>query len=98
MKEFQRYGWPGNVRELRNVIERNLILNSGTIFRAEISELGPNTSRGRRLADVEAEHVRAVLQSTRWRIRGKGGAAEIIGLKATTLEARMKKLGIRRPN
>lgn len=98
MKEFQKYGWPGNVRELRNVIERNLIVNSGTIFRGEIPELEPRTSRGRRLAEVEAEHVRAVLQTTRWRIRGKGGAAEIIGLKPTTLEARMKKLGIRRPD
>lgn len=97
MQEFQRYSWPGNVRELRNVIERNLILNTGTMFRAEIPELEGSSNRGRRLDDVEAEHLRAVLQTTRWRVRGKGGAAEIIGLKPTTLEARMKKLGIRRP-
>ena len=97
MQEFQRYGWPGNVRELRNVIERNMILTTGTIFRAEIADLEPGFHRGRRLSEVEAEHLRAVLQSTRWRVRGKGGAAEIIGLKPTTLEAKMKKLGIRRP-
>ena len=98
MQEFQRYAWPGNIRELRNVIERNLILNTGPIFRAEVQELEHRPARGRRLDDVEAEHVRAVLQSTRWRVRGKGGAAEITGLKPTTLEARMKKLGIRRPD
>jgi formate hydrogenlyase transcriptional activator len=99
MQEFQKYGWPGNVRELRNVIERNLILNTGTIFRAKIQELEPGLHRSaRRLDEVETEHLRAVLQSTRWRIRGKGGAAEIIGLKPTTLEAKMKKLGIRRPS
>jgi len=98
MQEFQRYAWPGNIRELRNVIERNLILNTGPIFRAEVQELEHRAIRGRRLDEVETEHVRAVLQSTRWRVRGKGGAAEIIGLKPTTLEARMKKLGIRRPD
>ena len=97
MQEFQRYSWPGNVRELRNVIERNLILNSGPVFRAEIPDLAPTIHRSRRLTEVEAEHLRAVLHSTRWRIRGAGGAAEIIGLKPTTLEARMKKLGIHRP-
>jgi formate hydrogenlyase transcriptional activator len=99
MQEFQKYGWPGNVRELRNVIERNLILNTGTIFRAKIQELEPGLHRSaRRLDQVETDHLRTVLQSTRWRIRGKGGAAEIIGLKPTTLEAKMKKLGIRRPS
>jgi len=99
MQDFQRYGWPGNIRELRNVIERNLILNTGAIFRAEIPELEPGMRHSpRRLHEVEAEHMRAVLQTTRWRVRGKGGAAEIIGLKPTTLEAKMKKLGIRRPS
>jgi formate hydrogenlyase transcriptional activator len=99
MQEFQKYGWPGNIRELRNVIERSLILNTGAIFRAKIQELEAGLHRSaRRLDEVETEHLRAVLQSTRWRIRGKGGAAEIIGLKPTTLEAKMKKLGIRRPS
>jgi formate hydrogenlyase transcriptional activator len=98
MRKLQSYGWPGNVRELRNVIERNLILSTGPIFRAEIQELDakPNPTI-RRLGEVESEHFHNVLQAANWRIRGKGGAAEILGLKATTLEARMKKLGIRRP-
>jgi transcriptional regulator with GAF, ATPase, and Fis domain len=98
MRDFMKYSWPGNVRELRNVIERSLILNSGTVLRAQIPDLGETSNRsGRRLSQIEAEHLRSVLQSMRWRVRGKGGAAEVLGLKPTTLESRMKKLGIRRP-
>jgi len=99
MRDFQKYSWPGNVRELRNVIERNLILNTGPIFKAEVpqSDGGPHQLQPRRLDQVESEYLRSILQATKWRIRGKGGAAEIIGLKPTTLESRMKKLDIRRP-
>ncbi|MBV8830880.1 MAG: sigma 54-interacting transcriptional regulator [Acidobacteriaceae bacterium] len=98
MRAFQTYSWPGNARELRNVIERNLILNRGLIFRAELSELGLDNRGGlRRLNEVEREYLGHVLDSTQWRVRGHGGAADVTGLKATTLEARMKKLGIRRP-
>jgi transcriptional regulator with GAF, ATPase, and Fis domain len=50
-----------------------------------------------RLDDVEREHVRTVLERTGWRIRGSGGAAELLGLKPSTLEGRMAKLGLRRP-
>jgi formate hydrogenlyase transcriptional activator len=99
MQEFQRYSWPGNVRELRNIIERNLILNTGPVFRAEIPKLKPKSHEDmRRLDEVELDHFCKVLRATRWRIRGKGGAAEILGLKPTTVEARMKKLSIRRPD
>jgi len=97
MRVFQSYSWPGNVRELRNVIERNLILSSGSIFRAELHEQEDKENL-RRLAEVESDYFRTVLQKTHWRIRGQGGAAELLGLKPTTLEARLKKLGIRRPN
>jgi DNA-binding NtrC family response regulator len=98
MQEFQKYSWPGNVRELRNVIERNLILNTGSTFRAEVPELEQKLSRDmRHIDEVESEYFRHVLQATGWRIRGKRGAAEILGVKPTTLEARMKKLGIGRP-
>ena len=97
MKEFQNYPWPGNIRELRNVIERNLITSTGPIFHAEVPELERDSTTGtRRLSEVEAGLFRSVLQATRWRVRGKGGAAEVLGLKPTTLEAKMKKLGIQR--
>jgi formate hydrogenlyase transcriptional activator len=98
MREFQRYSWPGNVRELRNIIERNLILSTGPILQAEFPELEQTSNRGmRRLDEMEAEYFLSVLQSTRWRVRGTAGAAEVLGLKPTTLEAKLKKLGIRRP-
>jgi formate hydrogenlyase transcriptional activator len=95
MESFQSYSWPGNVRELRNVIERNLILNSEPVFRAEIAD-GEETGElsMRRLDEIELDHLKSVLQATRWRVRGQGGAAEILGLKPTTLEARMKKRGL----
>jgi len=98
LRNFHAYSWPGNVRELRNVIERYLILNPGPMFRAEVPESVEATSLvGQNLDEVERLHMQQVLQKTRWRIRGKGGAAELLGLKPTTLEARMKKLGIIRP-
>ncbi len=95
MSAFQRYAWPGNVRELRNVIERNLILCNGPMFKAEIPELEEKPSHSTQHRE-KTDYLRSVLLATKWRIRGKGGAAEILGLKPTTLEARMKKLGIHR--
>jgi len=98
MKSFQEYSWPGNVRELRNAVERNLILNSGPVFCAEILDLEePSLPGGNNLEEVERRHVQQVLENTHWRIRGKGGAADLLGLKPTTLEARLRKLGIVRP-
>ena len=95
---LQRYAWPGNVRELRNVVERALIVATTprlTIALPQCSAAG--TRRSVRLADVEREHIKGVLDSTGWRIRGVGGAAERLGLKATTLETRLAKLGLQRP-
>ncbi len=98
IESFQRYPWPGNVRELRNVIERNLILSEDPVFRGEIGEVVEEVTHPklRRFDEMEIEHLRNVLQSTRWRVRGEGGAAEILGIKPTTLEARMKKKGLTR--
>jgi transcriptional regulator of acetoin/glycerol metabolism len=89
------------VRELQNVIERAVILTSKG--RLEIAEIAPSPSggaprrRGRTLEDVERDHILAVLEETSWRVSGDRGAAKILGLKRTTLEARMQRLGIRRP-
>ena len=55
------------------------------------------TRRSPKLVDVEKEHIRAVLESTGWRIRGAGGTADRLGMKPTTLETRMAKLGLKRP-
>ncbi len=94
MKMFQGYAWPGNVRELRNVIERNLILHAGPVFEAGFEGVATPVIVGTTIEEVERNHIGATLARSSWRIRGLGGAAETLGLKPTTLEARMKKLGI----
>jgi len=95
---LQQYAWPGNVRELRNVIERAVIVSKGPRLlveppRARLSA----TRRSVQLSEVERDHIREVLEKTGWRVRGHGGAAELLGLKPSTLEGRMAKLEIRRP-
>ena len=96
--ELQRYAWPGNVRELRNVIERAVILATGPHLVVETPRLDHRrTSRiAMTLTELEVSHIRTVLTSTNWRVRGSGGAAERLGLKPTTLESRMVRLGIAR--
>ena len=101
------YDWPGNVRELRNIIERAMILSPGT--RLELEDAFPGRHRTRRvsgrtskqqsenLEDAQREHIVRVLEECGWKVRGKDGAAERLGLKRTTLQSRMKKLGIQRP-
>ena len=95
---LQRYAWPGNIRELRNVVERAMIVATGPRLTIAVpARTGPSPRGAGRLADIEKEHIRTVLESTGWRIRGAGGAADRLGLKPTTLETRMAKLGLRRP-
>jgi PAS domain S-box-containing protein len=94
---FQAYPWPGNVRELRNLIERAVILATGPRLVVD-PPASPETPDGQTtLAEFEAEHIREVLERVGWRVRGQGGAAQVLGMKATTLDSRMAKLGIRRP-
>src|SRR5262245_12333244 len=95
------YDWPGNVRELQNIIERSVILSPDGRF--ELVELaaapagGSPKRQARNLEDLERRHIVSVLEEAGWRVSGERGAAKILGLKRTTLEARMKKLGILRP-
>jgi len=99
LKELKEYSWPGNVRELRNVVERAMILARGTNITIELPQVvAVPAVEPNKMEDAERDHVVRVLKSTGWRIQGAGGAAEILGLKRTTLESRMRKLGIRRPN
>jgi DNA-binding NtrC family response regulator len=106
MREIDRacsYDWPGNVRELQNVVERAVIIATGTY--AAAPELGQREqARGasppadlRALEEVEAEHIAGVLALVNWVIEGKRGAASILGLEPSTLRYRMQRLGIQRP-
>ena len=95
---MQQYAWPGNIRELRNVVERAMIVATGRRLMIPLA-LPPAaaTKSSPKLFDVEKEHIRSVLENTGWRIRGAAGAADRLGLKPTTLETRMAKLGLKRP-
>ncbi len=96
---MQRYSWPGNVRELKNVIEHGMIVSSGGTLTvslpAAISSKSPIAAD---LDSVDRNHILKVLNDTGWRIGGRGGAAETLGLKRTTLQSTMKRLGIARPS
>ena len=98
LRDLQRYPWPGNVRELRNVIERAVILATGPQLVVAAPRLDDRRMprNAMTLTELEVSHIRAVLTSTNWRVRGSGGAAERLGLKPTTLESRMSRLGIAR--
>ena len=100
MRALETYAWPGNVRELENVIERALIVSTGTSLAIDaplVDAAGEDTPSGTRLDDVQRAHIEAVLRQCGWKIAGKGNAAERLGLKRGTLQFRMNKLGIRRP-
>ncbi len=93
--------WPGNVRELQNVIERSVILSRGQTLELFGWESPAGPARKRlgiaTLKEHEREHILRVLQLTGWRVSGDQGAAKLLDIKPTTLESRMKRLGIRRP-
>lgn len=100
LKILENYNWPGNIRELENIIERGILSSVEDILHLE-SWFTSNENVNKKVENlklnvVEKEHILKVLKSTNWRIRGINGAANILGLKPTTLEARMKKLGIQR--
>jgi formate hydrogenlyase transcriptional activator len=105
MARLQHYDWPGNIRELEHLIERAVILSPGLELRVpRIDPVpmtgvspGPRLSAGTSLKDAERELIRRSLEECRWRVGGSKGAAARLGMKRTTLLARMKKLGIQRP-
>jgi formate hydrogenlyase transcriptional activator len=97
MEALQRHPWPGNVRELRNVIENAMILNTKKSLVVSMPGLASfDAQPASRLDDVEHRHIMSVLERTGWRISGKGGAADVLGLKRTTLQSLMKRLRISR--
>jgi formate hydrogenlyase transcriptional activator len=111
MDALVAYSWPGNIRELENLLERAVILSPGKELRVPFSELRNAMSTPveetavaisasapvATLEEAEREHILRALRQTEWRIAGQRGAAAVLGMKRTTLQARMRKLGIRRP-
>ena len=97
---LQRYPWPGNIRELEHVIERAVILSEGSELEPIdwLSQPSGKAGLGKTLTleEMERQHIVEVLEQTNWRVSGEKGAAKILGLNPTTLEARMKKLSIQR--
>jgi formate hydrogenlyase transcriptional activator len=98
---LQRYRWPGNVRELENLIERAVILSPGRVLRVPLTELkparDPRPTALTTLAEAERDHILRALEDRKWRLGGPHGAAAKLGMKRTTLQSRMRKLGITRP-
>ncbi len=106
MRALSDYHWPGNIRELENFIERAVILSRGSNLDAPLTELkGPSVSERvadetrplTTLEDAEREHIRRALQEANWLVGGPSGAAAKLGMKRTTLQSKMAKLGIARP-
>jgi transcriptional regulator with GAF, ATPase, and Fis domain len=104
------YNWPGNIRELENVVERGLIISRSNVLepgewlpviknKSDIEPMHdlPDHGSAKSLDNLEREHIIEVMKSTKWKVRGEDGAAKILNLNPTTLEARMKKLGIKKP-
>ena len=103
METLIRYPWPGNIRELENLIERAVILSPGPVLRVPLTDFDSRTTAGQvngkhqTLEDAERAHILATLKETRWVLSGPNGAATHLGMNRSTLQFRMKRLGIARP-
>jgi formate hydrogenlyase transcriptional activator len=99
MKALERYDWPGNIRELQNFIERSVILTKGVELRSPLAQLTNQEMPDGNvctLADADRAHILATLHKTNWIVGGRNGAAARLGMKRTTLIAKMRKLRIAR--
>ena len=105
MAALSRYHWPGNIRELENFIERAVILSRGSTLDVPLAELKQRMEPApveavrslTTLEDAEREHIRHALETANWKVGGQSGAASRLGMKRTTLQSKMAKLGIARP-
>jgi formate hydrogenlyase transcriptional activator len=98
MDALMRWNWPGNVRELENFIERSVILTEGSVLAAPLSELEVAVEKGAgdTLASAERDHILRAMRESHGRISGPYGAAQRLGLKRTTLQSKLKQMGIER--
>ena len=105
MTALSRYHWAGNIRELENFIERAVILSPGPKLEVPLAELKPHGKVAplaapaalTTLEEAEREHIRQALHQTNWQVGGRRGAAVRLGMKRTTLQSKMAKLGLERP-
>jgi formate hydrogenlyase transcriptional activator len=103
MTLLTRYDWPGNIRELQNLIERAMIVTPGPVLRVPLDDLkahltpGAPAGRPRTLVEAERQHVLAALEESNWVLGGANGAAVRLGMNRSTLQFRLKKLGLFRP-
>jgi formate hydrogenlyase transcriptional activator len=100
MTTLSKYHWPGNIRELENLIERSVILSQGPDLHVPLGELEAPTvmvpNEATTLEAAEREHILRILRETNWVIGGPSGAAARLGMKRTTLQSKIRKLGISR--
>jgi formate hydrogenlyase transcriptional activator len=94
MSALLHYHWPGNIRELRNVIERAMILSQGPKLYVKLSNAALRPVAVSSLDEAELTIIRQAVEQCNWRIRGTNGAAALLNMKPTTLESRIKKLGL----
>jgi formate hydrogenlyase transcriptional activator len=96
---LQKYHWPGNIRELENLIERAVIVSPGPVLRVPLIELKPPSepvADNLTLRAAERDHILKALEATKWVLAGPRGAAARLGMKRTTLQSKMRKLGVAR--
>ncbi|HTC61634.1 MAG TPA: sigma 54-interacting transcriptional regulator [Candidatus Saccharimonadales bacterium] len=97
LEQLVHYPWPGNIRELENLIERAVIVSPGPVLRVPLGELrsgGETLGETQTLRSAERDHILKALEATKWVLAGPRGAAVRLGMKRTTLQSKMRKLGI----
>ncbi|HKO78962.1 MAG TPA: sigma-54 dependent transcriptional regulator [Chitinophagaceae bacterium] len=101
IQRMENYEWPGNVRELENMMQRTALLTKGPVVtefyhKSEVLKVNDSTQKPKTITENEKDHIIATLKKCNWKVYGPGGAAELLDMNVSTLNSRMKKLGISR--